>query len=133
MKRPASQKSVRWLSTFLELKVQMMIICNMHTTLSYKVCHTCFMSHGAHIIHAVFDCLRWQKPKLPRSRCRNLWCWHHKGRLAPFVQLLWFGIKQFSICSICHQISESHHTKHHAWQSSSGKSICQSLGCSSLA
>ena len=25
--------------------------------------------------------LRWQKPKLPRSRCRNPWCWHHKGRL----------------------------------------------------
>lgn len=29
--------------------------------------------------------LRWQKPKLPRSRCRNPWCWHHKGRRQTFV------------------------------------------------
>lgn len=61
--------------------------------------------------------LRWQKPKLPRSRCRNPWCWHHKGRLdircicikslnhiIPTIQTLFFGKVRVEFSYVNHWI-----------------------------
>lgn len=71
---------------------------------------------GSHQPCRVFFCLRWQKPKLPRSRCRNPWCWHHKGRL---------DIRCICIKSLNHIIPTIQ--TFIFCQSSSGIFICQSL------